>query len=118
MEECMQDKRMNDRATRAVKIDAAGWGLFSLWMGTAMLAHFSAGTTLLGTGIIIIGTQVMVKYAEQKLNAFGIAAGLLITAAGACNLLAIKVDLLPILCLAAGASFMISYFGGIRTNKS
>jgi hypothetical protein len=115
MENCMQDKRSTDRFILTRKISSAGWGLFSLWIGAAMLAHFSTGTTLLGVGIITLGTQVLSKYAELAIDAFWIAAGLLIVAAGVCNLLAVKVDFLPFLCIAAGVSFMISIVAGKPT---
>jgi hypothetical protein len=117
MENCIQVKSVSDRSVLARKINAGSWGLFSLWIGAAMLAHFSTGTTLLGIGSIILGTQVISKYAELAVDAFWIVAGCLIVAAGMCNVLAFKVDLLPFLCIAAGASFLISIVEGKQLIK-
>jgi hypothetical protein len=112
MEKCMQGTPLTDRNIRTGTINAASWGLFSLWIGIAMLAHFSIGVTVLGIGIIILGTQVVSKCTGLTVDLFWIAAGLLIVTAGVCNVLAIKVNLLPFLCIAAGASFLFSIVVG------
>jgi hypothetical protein len=117
MEDCMREKRLTDRFILTRRVNSAGWGLFSLWMGAAMIAHFSAGTTLLGVGIITLGTQALSKYMELALDAFSIAAGFLIAAAGVCNLLGIQMEFLPFLCIAAGAFFLISIVAGEQTHN-
>jgi hypothetical protein len=108
MEDCIRDQRLTDRFIVAKNVKAAGWGLFSIWMGIAMFAHVGAGATWVGIGIIILGAQAVLKHAALKIDAFWVAAGFLIVAAGIWELLNVKLDLLPFLCVAAGAAFLIS----------
>ena len=37
------------------KLDAAGWGLFFIWTGIAVLADVGWGVGLIGVGVIILG---------------------------------------------------------------
>jgi hypothetical protein len=37
------------------KLDAAGWGLFFIWTGVAVLADVGWGVGLIGVGVIILG---------------------------------------------------------------
>ena len=44
------------------KLDAAGWGLFFIWMGIAVLADVGWGVGLIGVGMIILGSLVAREY--------------------------------------------------------
>ena len=39
------------------KLEAVGWGLFFIWVGTALFAHIGWGAGLLGVGIITLGAS-------------------------------------------------------------
>jgi len=81
----------------AATIDAAGWGLFFIWVGIAFLTHVGWGVGLLGVGIIALGAQAARKYFALKLDRFGLALGIVFVAAGVLLLLDIRADTAPIL---------------------
>ncbi|MFC1694280.1 hypothetical protein ACFL1R_12320 [Candidatus Latescibacterota bacterium] len=43
-----------NKAELARKLDAAGWGLFFIWIGIALLSNVGWGIGLLGMGIITL----------------------------------------------------------------
>ena len=45
--------------TTARRIDGAGWGLFFLWVGVALLLDVGWGIGLLGVGILTLAMQVV-----------------------------------------------------------
>jgi hypothetical protein len=110
----LRGKFLTSRVNFTRKLDAAGWGLFSMWIGIAMFTHAGRGAFLLGMGIIILAAQVVRKFAWLKLDAFWIAAGCLIVVSGVWELLNIKLELLPFLSIAAGVAFLIFMVVGGR----
>jgi hypothetical protein len=44
------------------KLDAAGWGLFFIWTGVAVLADVGWGIGLIGVGVIILGGLAAREY--------------------------------------------------------
>jgi hypothetical protein len=115
MVESLQGRLVTDRATLTRKLDAAGWGLFSIWIGIAMFTHADKGTFLLGMGSIILAAQAVRKYALLKFDAFWVVAGSLVVVGGVWNLLNVKLELFPFFCIAAGAGFLISTMAGRRS---
>jgi hypothetical protein len=99
----------------AAMIDAAGWGMFFIWVGMAFLADVGWGVGLLGIGIIALGAQATRKYFALKLDRFGLALGILFVVAGVLQLLDIQVDrtpippwLVPLLFIAVGVAILVS----------
>lgn len=91
-------------------LEAAGWGLFFVWIGISFLAGFSFAVGLLGVGIITLGVQLARKYSNLKLEGFWIIVGLLFIIGGIWELLKIEVELVPILIIVAGLLLLISVF--------
>ena len=60
----------SERHHLAKKLDAAGWGLFFVWVGIALLADFHIGVGLLGIGIITLGGQAARKFLNLRLEWF------------------------------------------------
>ena len=108
METRSVDQKLTDKIDSARRTNAAAWGLFSLWMGIALLTHVGAGATLLGIGIIIVASQAALNYAGHAWDRFWATAGLLFVGAGVWNLLDIKREIFPFLCIAAGVIFLFS----------
>lgn len=99
----------------ARKLDAAGWGLFFIWIGIAVLASLGWGVGLLGVGIITLGGQLARKYVGLPAEAFGLVIGALFLFGGVWELLGLRLDrpampraLLPIVCIGAGAMLLLS----------
>ena len=99
-------------------LNATGWGLFFIWIGMAFLADVGWGAGLLGVGIIILAGQGIRTYYGLKLEGFGIVAGSLFLLGGIWELLNIRFDLTPILCVVAGVALLVSVLvGKVRNHK-
>jgi hypothetical protein len=114
MEARVQGVVVGDRSEWVRKFNAAGCGLISIWLGGAMIAHVDGGTFLLGMGAIILALQALRHYFRLGIDAFWIASGCLICAGGAWKLLDVKLEFLPIVCIAAGIVCWISILAGTR----
>jgi hypothetical protein len=108
MEEGNHDRRLTNRHNLHRKLDAAGWGLFFIWIGIALVAHVGWGAGLLGVGIITLGAQVARKYFGLKLEGFWVAVGFFFVLGGVWELLDVQFGLLPILCIAVGVALFVS----------
>jgi len=106
------DQGLTNRYVLNKKLDAAGWGLFFIWIGIALFAHVGWGTGLLGVGIIILGAQVTRKYFGLKLEGFGIVVGFFFLLGGIWELLNVELGLLPILCIIVGVALLASTLVG------
>lgn len=92
----------------AAMIDAAGWGVFFIWVGVAFLANVGWGVGLLGVGIIALAAQATRKYFALKWDRFGLVLGIVLAVAGVLRLLDIPTALVPILCIVVGVAFLVS----------
>ena len=48
------------------KLHAAGWGLFFIWTGVAVLADVGCGVGLIGVGLIILGGMAAREYLSDS----------------------------------------------------
>ena len=81
----------------AQRLDAVGWGLFFLWVGSAWLAGIDEGVGLLGVGIITLGVQVLRRYAGLALEGFWVVVGSLFALGGLWQVLDAQLPLVPFL---------------------
>lgn len=113
------DQMAVNRRTLNRKLEAAGWGLFFVWVGIALLAHLGWGAGLLGVGIIVLGAQAARKYFDLKLEGFWVAVGFLFVVGGIWKLFNVQLGLLPILCIVAGVALLGSTLvGGREINRA
>lgn len=106
-----------ERRDLAHKLDAAGWGLFFIWIGIAFLADFGIGMGLPGVGIIILGEQAARYYFNLKLLGFWVVAGVCFLVGGLWELFAVKLPLVPILLIVAGLAILVSIARGTHLTK-
>lgn len=97
----------------ARKLDAAGWGVFFVWVGIAFLASVGWGVGLLGVGLITLGGQLARKYLHLPVERFSLVIGAMFLAAGLWELLhlgraVLPSALVPISFLIAGALLLLS----------
>lgn len=85
----------------------AVWGLLLVWLGAALLLHWSWGVGLIGAGVILLAAQALRRYAGLKPDGFALVAGLLLVACGVWERFAIAVDLIPVLCIVAGLALLV-----------
>lgn len=97
----------NERSIARV-IDSAGWGLFFLWVGVALLLDIGWGPGLIGVGVITLGGQVARRYYGLSIESFWVAVAVLFVLGGVWELLQIRVSLVPVLAIVAGVVLLIS----------
>lgn len=98
----------------ARRLDAAGWGLFFIWVGVALIAHLGWGAGLLGVGAITLVVQIARQFLKLGAEPFWIVVGVLFIAGGFAEFLALEFNLLPMLLIVAGLALVIS---SVRTHS-
>lgn len=92
------------------ELGGAGWALFFIWIGVALLVDIAAGVTLLGIGAITLGIQAVRRSLGLRLEVFWVVVGLLFVLAAIWALSGTEVPLLPVLLIVAGAVGLFSLF--------
>lgn len=102
--------------TIAHKLDVFAWSFFFIWIGVALLSNVGWGIGLLGVGIIILGKQATRQYMALGFETFGVVCGVLFVLGGIWELLSVRISLVPIVCIAAGAALLLSALFGKGTD--
>ncbi len=103
MAESKHDEAGQDVRALARRLDAVGWGIFFIWIGTASLANVGWGAGLLGVGVITLGTQAARKYYGLPVERFWLVIGVVFAVWGIWELLNIRLGgVLPILFILVG----------------
>jgi len=92
------------------RLDAAGWGLFFIWVGLSVLMDFDWGVGLIGIAAIILLGQTARRYFGLRLEIFWVAIGVLFFLGGIWELNQIQMGLAPILMIFAGSALLLSLF--------
>jgi hypothetical protein len=90
------------------KIDAAGWGFLFLWIGVALLARVGWGVGLVGAGVITLGAQAWRRHVGARVDRFALVVGTVFALVGIWNLLEVRLELVPVLFIAAGVYLLAS----------
>lgn len=109
MADSVHDHAITNGRTLDKKLDTAGWGLFFIWLGIALLADVGWGVGLLGVGIITLGMQAVRAHFGLPIEGFWLVVGILFAVGGMWILLTaylggapIPGGLIPILSLVVG----------------
>lgn len=113
----VEEQKPTGKRSIAEKLEAAGWGLFFLWVGIALLADFGEGVGLLGVAVITLGGQAARIYFKLKPEGFWVVVGVLFALGGSWELFQVKVELLPVLLAVAGAALIVSILRGKRPSQ-
>jgi hypothetical protein len=99
----------------ARKLDAAGWGLFFIWVGIAVLASVGWSATLLGVGVIVLAGQLARKISGLPVGVFWVLIGGLLVVGGIWDVLDVGTAtgarlgvVVAILCILAGGALLFS----------
>ena len=92
----------------ANKLPAAGWGLFFIWIGIALLLKLGTGVILLGIGAITLLVQVARKYLNLRLKVFHVIIGLLIMIGGFWENYKPGSPLIPVFLIVVGTGLLVS----------
>lgn len=101
-------EQLPPRPVPAGRVDAAGWGLFFVWVGVALIAHLGWGLGLLGVGGITVGVQLARKYVGAGVEPFWLAVGFLFVAGALAEFLNFEFSLLPFVLIVAGLALLVS----------
>ncbi len=93
-------------------LDAAGWGLFFIWLGVAFLADVGFGIGILGIGAIALAEQVARKISGLRLEGFWVVVGLLFILGGLWELLEVPIELVPVLLILLGLTLLSAALKG------
>lgn len=109
------DRIADEKRTVRRQLDAIGWGLFMIWMGTAFLTNMSWGAGLVGVGVIILGGQTARKFFKLPVDWFWLVLGAVFLVWGVVELLRLQFNaaflpggLLPVLLIAVGIVLVVS----------
>lgn len=99
---------MGDRKFALKRVEGLAWGLFFVWMGVVLLEELGWGIGLLGVGILIFAGQIARRWVAESFETFWLMVGALFVLGGAWTLLGVRVSLLPIVFILAGAALLVS----------
>lgn len=95
------------------KIDAVGWGVFLIWLGTAFLTNMRWGATLTGVGVIVLGGQAARRFFQLPVEWFWLALGFVFAVWGILESWQVQFGeslipggLLPVLFIVAGIALV------------
>jgi len=103
---------ISERDLFARRLDSAGWGLFAIWVGTALLMNVGWGWGLLGVAAIILGAAALRWFNGLPIEGFWVAVGLMVLACSLWELLGISWPLIPVLLIGFGLAVLWGAFRG------
>lgn len=98
------------------RLDAAGWGLFFIWVGVSLLLDLSWAVGLLGVAAIIFFKQTARRCYGRKPENFWLVVGALFLLGGIWELSQAQFDLAPILLIVVGGALLLTLFRGRSRN--
>ena len=93
------------------RIGTAAWGLLFIWFGIALFGNVGWGVGLVGVGVLTVAVQLARRWRELKVERSSVIVGVMFIVGGIWNLLDIRVEIVPLLCIIAGIALLISATG-------
>lgn len=98
-------------------VSSVVWGLLLIWIGAALLLRWSWGVGLIGAGVILLAAQAYRRAVGVRLDGFGLVAGLVLAVCGVGNLAGVAIQIVPLLCIAAGVGVLVSTWTAHRAHQ-
>jgi hypothetical protein len=96
------------RSAVAGRIEAIGWGLFLIWVGSALLLDVGWGIGLLGVGVLTLTMQGVRRGSGLSIEGFWVLVGSVLALAGLWELAAADVAFVPVVLIAIGVLVVAS----------
>lgn len=97
-------------STFAKRLDAAGWGVFFLWVGAVMLTDLSWTWSILGVGVIVMGVQLALLARGYKTDVFMLALGAMLIGSAALDAASLDWSVFPLGLIVLGAAILLGVF--------
>lgn len=108
----MQLHTQNGDERFARQLDAAGWGLFFVWIGAAILLNLGWGWGLLGVSVIILGGAAIRSFKGLPIERFWVGAGIVLLTCAIWEFFAISWPVIPVLIMGFGVVMLLRAFRG------
>ena len=108
--EVVESESRSSKQTRGTsrRLDAAGWGLFFIWVGVSTLADLGWGVGLLGVAAIIYFMQAARRLFGRRFEPFWLVVGGGFLLGGIWDLYHIEVSLVPVVLILVGGAMLLS----------
>ena len=110
--EQVEKEEKAEKRDLAGKLDKAGWALFFIWVGIALLTKRGFGVGLVGVGVITLAGQAARKLFNLKVEGFWLVVGVLFVVGGLWEIYKPKVEFGPVLLIVAGLALLVSVLRG------
>lgn len=110
----IDDRADGHQRELAKTLDTAGWGLFFIWVGIAVLADLGWGAALLGVGVITLAGQALRHHFGVPAEGFWSLVGLVLALAGVWLLVGLQLGeprlggLMPAVSIVVGVVLVVS----------
>jgi hypothetical protein len=94
---------------RSNLLDAVGWALFFIWAGVAWLLEVSLGWGIIGTGILLLGLQLVRVLLHTTADVFWIVVAMALVIGGFWELWGVAIPLAPLILIVLGIGLLIWY---------
>lgn len=93
--------------------ERVAWGLFLIMIGGLALVpdqYVPGGAWLAGTGLILLGLNLMRYYSQLPVRTFTVVLGIIALLAGLADFVSVDLPLFPIILITIGASILLRNF--------
>lgn len=98
--------RISANGTFARRLDAAGWALFFIWTGVALLAGVGWSWALIGTAVIILAVQAILLFRGEPVDIFMAAVGMVLLGGSVADLYGLPWSFLPAALIVVGVAIL------------
>ncbi len=106
MPEALRDVQKEGASSKSV--DRLAWGLLFIWIGAVLLLRWGWGAGLVGAGAIVLAAHGWSRHLGLKFDLWGFLFGVMLLVCGVWTLFEVSIDLVPVLCIAAGIGLLVS----------
>lgn len=109
--------RVAANSTFSRSVDSAGWALFLIWVGIALLWDVGWTWALIGTSVIILGVQLVLVFRSERVDMFMTAVGAVLLLGPLGEMVGSAWMLVPALMITIGMLMLVHAFGGERFKR-
>jgi hypothetical protein len=105
-------KTLGANSTFTRSINSAGWALFFIWAGTALLADIGWTWWLIGAAIIILGVQAALYLKGERPDIFILAVGIVLLTGSIFDMIGSAFSFIPAFLIVIGVAMLANSVRG------